>query len=83
MESPIVTAAEKGNVKLQYYDWQVGDRKGRQWGICVPDGDPFPNMGFAALVCPHPTEFSGHYFSEGSLGHGNFCTLCGEFLQAG
>ncbi|MEE9199156.1 MAG: hypothetical protein V3U26_05105 [Dehalococcoidia bacterium] len=83
MESPKVTVAEKGNAKLQYYDWTVGDKTGKQWGICVPDGEPFPNMGFDPKLCPHPSGFSGHYFSEGPLGHGNFCTLCGEFLQAG
>jgi hypothetical protein len=83
METPVITVAQKGNAKLQYYDWTIGDSTGKQWGICVPEREPFPNMGFDPKRCPHPTEFAGHYFSDGALGHGSFCTLCGQFLQAG
>ena len=83
MATDIVTAATKGKAKLQYYDWTVGDRSGRQWGIYVPNGEGFPSMGFDRRTCPHPTDFWGSYFSDGALGHGMFCTLCGEFMQAG
>lgn len=83
MESDFVTVAQKDHAKLQYYDWTVGDQTGKQWGISVPEGAPLPNMGFDPRLCPHPAEFSGSYFSDGALGHGTFCTLCGQFLQAG
>ncbi len=83
MASENITVARKGNAQLQYYDWKIGDTKSKSWGISVPEGEPFPNMGFDPHHCPHPTEFSGPYFSEGAFGHGTFCTLCGAFLQAG
>lgn len=76
-----IEKSEKAAEKTGEYEIRHSDNYG---GECIfLKKGKLPNAGMDPKTCRHPRGAACYAEWEGALGHGWYCTLCGEVIQVG